>query len=118
MTVRIVTDSACDLPQTLADELAIVIVPLSIRFGDDELIDRQDLTTDEFWARSAASPVLPETAAPPPGSFEQAYRGLIAEGATGIVVINLSGGLSATIQSAELAARAVAADIDIAVVDS
>lgn len=118
MTVRIVTDSACDLPQALADELGIIIVPLSIRFGGDEFIDRRDLTVKEFWAKSAASPVLPETAAPPPGLFEQEYRSLIADGATGIVVINLSGGLSATIQSAELASRAVANEISIAVVDS
>ncbi len=118
MTVRIVTDSACDLPQSVADDLGIRIVPLSIRFGDDEFIDRLDLTTAEFWSKSAASAVLPETAAPPPGLFEQTYRELIGEGATGIVVINLSGGLSATIQSAELAARAVADSIQIAVVDS
>jgi DegV family protein with EDD domain len=118
VTVRIVTDSACDLPQAVADELGIEIVPLSIRFGSEEFIDRRDLTTAEFWERSAASPVLPETAAPPPGLFEQAYRKLIAEGATGIVVINLSGGLSATLQCAELAARAVADEIPIEVIDS
>lgn len=118
MTVRIVTDSACDLPQSVADELGIEIVPLSIRFGSDEFIDRVDLTTAEFWQRSAASPVLPETAAPSPGLFEQTYRALIADGATGIAVISLSGGLSATLQSAELAARAVAGEIDIAVIDS
>ena len=118
MTVRIVTDSACDLPQAVADELGIAIVPLSIRFGTEEFIDRTELTTEDFWRRSAASPVLPETAAPPPGLFEQTYRKLIAEGATGIVVISLSGGLSATLQSAELASRAVANEIPIAVVDS
>ena len=118
MTVRIVTDSACDLPQAVADELGIAIVPLSIRFGTEEFIDRTELTTEDFWRRSAASPVLPETAAPPPGLFEQTYRKLIAEGATGIVVISLSGGLSATLQSAELASRAVADEIPIAVVDS
>jgi DegV family protein with EDD domain len=118
VTVRIVTDSACDLPQAVADELGISIVPLSIRFGSEEFIDRRDLTTAEFWRRSAASPVLPETAAPPPGLFEETYRALIADGATGIVVISLSGGLSATIQSAELAARAVADEISIEVVDS
>ena len=118
MTVRIVTDSACDLPQTLVDELGLRVVPLSIRFGDEEFIDRRDLTTAEFWRRSAASAVLPETAAPPPGLFEETYRSLIADGATGIVVISLSGGLSATLQSAELAARAVADEIAITVVDS
>ena len=112
------TDSACDLPQSVADDLGIEIVPLSIRFGDEEFIDRRDLTVEEFWKRSAASPMLPETAAPPPGLFEQTYRNLMADGATGIVVISLSGGLSATIQSAELASRAVADEIPITVIDS
>ncbi len=37
----IVTDSSCDLPADLADELGIVIVPLTIRFGDEEFIDRE-----------------------------------------------------------------------------
>ena len=118
MTVRIVTDSACDLPQTVADELGIEIVPLSIRFGDEEFIDRRDLSVAEFWARSAASSTLPETAAPAPGQFEVSYRRLLAEGATGIVVVSLSGGLSATMQSAELAARAVSDDIQVSVIDS
>jgi DegV family protein with EDD domain len=118
VTVRIVTDSACDLPQAVADELSIAIVPLSIRFGNDEFIDRKDLTTREFWERSAASPVLPETAAPPPGAFAETYRELITDGATGIVVISLSGALSATMQSAELAARDVTGDVPITVIDS
>lgn len=116
--VRIVTDSACDLPQAVADELGISIVPLTIRIGGEEFVDRRDLTPKEFWARCAASPTLPETAAPAPGQFEQVYRDLAADGATGIVVINLSGALSATMQSAELAARSVADTIPVRVVDS
>ena len=118
MPVRIVTDSACDLPQALADELGIVIVPLSIRFGAEEFVDRQDLSVAEFWRRSKASAVLPSTAAPSPGAFEVAYRTLKEEGATGVVVVSLSGELSATIQSAQLAARSVADDISVTVVDS
>jgi fatty acid-binding protein DegV len=43
MTVRIVTDSASDIPQSLADANNISIVPLSFRFGDEEFIDRQQL---------------------------------------------------------------------------
>lgn len=117
-TVRIVTDSACDLPQDLVDELGIEIVPLTIRFGDTELVDRTELSTADFWARCAASATLPETAAPAPGAFEQAYRRLAAEGATGICVVSLSSDLSATMQSAQLAANAVAGDITVEVVDS
>ena len=116
--VRIVTDSACDLPQELADELGIVIVPLSIRIGAEEFIDREQLSTAEFWKRCADVPTLPETAAPAPGRYEAAYRALAADGATDIVVVALSSELSATMQSAQLAAQSVAGDINVDVVDS
>ena len=120
--VRIVTDSACDLPAEVAEELGIRIVPLSIRFGDEELIDREQLSVEEFWTRCVSMDTLPETAAPAPGQFETVYRELAADGATGIVVVSLSGALSATIQSAELAARSIEEDadtsVDIRIVDS
>ena len=118
-TIGVVTDSSCDLPGELAERWGIEIVPLSIRFGDEELIDREQLTTDEFWARCAATSELPATAAPAPGRFEEAYRRLAERGSSSIVAVILSGALSATLQSAELAARSVADDgIDVRVVDS
>ena len=120
--VRIVTDSSCDLPAEVADALGIVIVPLIIRFGDEEFIDREQLTVAEFWTRCVGSDTLPETAAPAPGQFETVYRELADDGATGIVVVSLSGALSATMQSAELAARSIASDesldLDVRIVDS
>ena len=118
MTVRIVTDSSCDLPQAMADALGIRIVPLTVRCGDTEYVDRTTITATEFWSQCAASATLPETAAPSQGSFELTYRSLAAEGATAIVVVALSSDLSATMQSAELAARAVAPGIDVRIVDS
>ena len=57
--VRIVTDSACDLPPELAEEYQIDVVPLTIRFGDEELLDRRDLTPEQFWARCGTSPGFP-----------------------------------------------------------
>jgi len=116
--VRVVTDSACDLPQSVADEFAIEIVPLTIRIDGREYVDRRDLTPAEFWAKCAASPTLPETAAPAPGEFEQTYRALAEAGATSIVTVSLSGALSATMQSAELAARSVSDVVPVTVVDS
>jgi DegV family protein with EDD domain len=118
VTVRIVTDSSCDLPEDVAVGHGIRIVPLTIRFGAEEFLDREELSTAEFWRRCASSSTLPETAAPAPGQFEQVYRELLAEGATGIVVVSLSSALSATMQSAELAAREVAGVIPVRVVDS
>ena len=116
--VRIVTDSACDLPQAVADEFGIEIVPLTIRIDGQEYVDRLDLSVAEFWAECAASATLPETAAPAPGQFEQTYRALAADGASSVVTISLSGALSATMQSAELAARSVADLIPVSVIDS
>jgi DegV family protein with EDD domain len=118
MTIRIVTDSSCDLPQNIADDLGIVIVPLSVRFGENEYIDRTTITGEEFWAKCASSTELPETAAPSPGQFEKAYRDLLAVGATGVVVLSLSSAMSATMQSAELGARACAGDVNVKVIDS
>ena len=121
-TVHVVTDSSCDLPVDVADELGIDIIPLTIRFGDEEFVDRAELSTAEFWTRCVNSDTLPETAAPAPGQFEEAYRSAAAAGATGVIVVSLSSALSATMQSAQLAARTVIADpdidLDIRVVDS
>jgi len=121
-TVHVVTDSSCDLPVDVADELGIDIIPLTIRFGDEEFVDRAELSTAEFWTRCVNSDTLPETAAPAPGQFEQAYRRAAAAGATSVIVVSLSSALSATMQSAQLAARTVMADpdidLDIRVVDS
>jgi DegV family protein with EDD domain len=116
--VHIVTDSACDLG---ADEVAaqgITVVPLSIRFGADEFIDREELSVEDFYKRMANTDALPETAAPAPGAFEQAFRHAAASGASAVVCINLSSALSATMQSALNAAQALQGELDVRVVDS
>lgn len=118
MSIRVVTDSSCDLPQGLVDALRIEIVPLTIRFGSEEFVDREELSTEEFWRRLETSKVLPETAAPSAGAFEQKFRDLMARGATGIVCVNLSSHLSATMQSAQVAAAAVSKDVPVQVIDS
>ena len=116
--IRVVCDSASDLPQSELDRLQITMVSLSIRFGDEEFIDRVTLSIEEFWRRCAQSRTLPETSAPSPGAFRAAYEAAAAEGCTGVVVIALSSALSGTYQSALVAAEAVTDLIDVRVVDS
>lgn len=115
--VAIVTDSSCDLPADVVAANSITVVPLTIRFGDVEFVDGKDLSPADFWARCAASDVLPGTAAPSPGAFEEAFRAAVAAGATAVACINLSAKLSATSQAAEAAAK-LAPEIPVAVVDS
>jgi len=118
MVVRVVTDSSCDLPQGIVDSLGITVVSLTVRFGDDEYVDRVSITGDQFWARCASEAQLPQTAAPSPGQFEAAYRDLVAAGATGVLVLNISRDLSATMESAEIAARAFGGEVPVTVIDS
>jgi DegV family protein with EDD domain len=118
MPVRIVTDSACDLPEAVCEDLGIEVVPLTIRFGEREFVDRKQLGTDGFWRELQSSNVLPETAAPSVGAFEETFRRLADDGADGIVCINLSARLSATMQSAQVAAKALDGVTPIEIVDS
>jgi DegV family protein with EDD domain len=118
MPVHIVTDSACDLPQAACDELGIEVVPLSIRFGEREYVDRKELSVEAFWRELETSSVLPETAAPSVGAFEETFRRLSDGGSDGIVCINLSARLSATMQSAQVAAKALDGQTPIEIIDS
>ena len=97
--VRIITDSSCDLPLEDTAARGIGVVPLSIRFGSEEYVDREQLSVEDFYAKMAATGLLPETAAPSPGRFEQEFRAAADAGADAVVCINLSGELSATISS-------------------
>jgi len=116
--VRVVTDSAGDLTPSLAEERGVTIVPLSIRFGSEEFVDGATLTADEFWSRCKSSDVLPETSAPSPGAFQEAFLGAAGDGYDGVVCINLSGALSATYQAARTAAEAVSDQVPVRVIDS
>jgi len=116
--VRIVTDSASDLSPELAEAHGITIVPLSIRFGADEFVDGVDLSIDEFWGKCAASERLPETSAPSPGAFQEAFTAAADGGAAAVVCLTLSSDLSGTYQSARTAALNVADRIPVTVVDT
>ncbi len=118
MPVRIVTDSACDLSDADLEQWGIGLIPLSIRFGDDEFVDRTELKTDEFYRRLANSEHLPETSAPSPGAFATLFNQFASEGADAIVCINLSEALSATIQAARTAADSDDVTIPVHVVNS
>jgi len=115
--VRLVTDSSCDLPQDVVDAHGITVVPLTIRFGEEELTDRVELDSAEFYRRMANHEGLPETAAPSPGAFEEAFKAAGADG-DAVVCLNISSALSATMASAQNAARALEGQVDVRVVDS
>ena len=114
--VFVVTDSSCDLEQDDIAPFNIEIVPLTIRFGNEEFTDRLDLSTEDFYRRMSNSADLPQTACPSPGAFEQAFRNASDAGAEAVVCLNISSDLSTTLQSARTAAEAC--EIPVHVIDS
>lgn len=99
MRVRIVTDSSSDIPEEIARELNITVVPLYISFGSENLRDGIDIRPKEFYKRLVADTVHPTTAAASPGDFAATYE-RIGDGADGIISIHLSRKASATYDAA------------------
>lgn len=105
MPIRIVTDSSSDLPRPVAEALDIVVVPLNIHFGNESFREGVDMSHDEFYERLVReAPNLPKTSAPSTGQFMEAYQPIIDEG-DDIISIHLSSAVSATYNSARLAAQ-------------
>jgi DegV family protein with EDD domain len=115
--VRIVTDSTCDLPLPLCESLGIAVVPLNVHFGEVVYRDQLDLDSDQFFRLLAKSEELPKTSQPAPILFEEAYRELTADGSS-VVSIHLSGKLSGTIRSAQLARDSLRNRGQIEIIDS
>jgi DegV family protein with EDD domain len=115
--VAIVTDSVADLPHQLAEEFEITVVPLVVRFDTDLYRDGLDLSPDQFYEKLRTSKVLPATSVPSPADFADAYDKL-AEKTNEILVISLTGKLSATYQVALQAAGLVKKQCRVEVLDS
>jgi len=117
MTVRVVTDSTCDLPHQLAQELGITIVPAYVHFGTLSYRDGVDLSAEEFYSRLMRSSEFPTTSTPSPGAFAEVY-GRLANETDEIVSIHASSKLSAVHSSALLGKEPVRKDCQIEVIDS
>ncbi len=117
MTIRIVTDSTCDLPAETVNRYGIEIVPLHITMGEETLIDGVNITREEFYRRLPDHDPAPSSAAPGPDTFIQSYEALAEQGATAILSIHISESLSTTVNSARIGAKQFTR-IPVTVVDS
>jgi DegV family protein with EDD domain len=116
--VRLVTDSAADLDPKEMSARGVALVHLDVRLGDIGPEVTRQWSPEEFWLQCSKTDVLPETSAPSPGAFQEAFLAARDDGADGVVCVTLSSRLSATYQSAATAADAVAGEIPVRVVDS
>lgn len=100
--IKIITDSTSDIDVTYAKELNIDIVPLKVIIDGKEYKDRVDLQPDQFYSLLEKSEVLPTTSQPSPQEFLNYYEEAKEKGES-VIVMTLSGTISGTYQSANIA---------------
>lgn len=105
MSVRIVTDSTCDLPAQRAQQSGIRVVPLYINIAGKGYLDGVEITREEFYRRLPEYTPPATTAVSSPEMYKQVYNELAAEGADEILSLHISTSLSAVLNAAEVAAR-------------
>jgi len=117
--VGVVTDSTADIPEQMALDLGIDVVPCQVFFGEKVYRDGLDLAPESFYEKLARSPELPRTSQPAVSSFVQVYRRLLEqENYETVVSIHVAGNLSGTLNSAWAAAQAMPEPRQIEILDS
>ena len=114
--VVIVTDSTASLPQDVAAERGIVVVPLQVVIGAEVFDEGSEGATPETVAEALREFRPVSTSRPAPAAMLEVYEAAAADGATSVLSIHLSGEMSGTFESAQLAARD--ASIPVIAVDS
>lgn len=114
--VRIVTDSAANLPDDIVQQYNIVVVPLYVQVGATTYREGVNLSQEEFFARLPTANPLPTTSQPSPADFEEIFKPIVEAGDE-IVVVCISSKLSGTFNSARNAMLAMP-DAPISVADT
>tara|TARA_B100000214_G_scaffold373548_1_gene354101 strand:- start:1996 stop:2832 length:837 start_codon:yes stop_codon:yes gene_type:complete len=97
--IALVTDSTCDLPESVVKKNKITVIPLNVHFGEETFLDGIDLKSDEFFEKLTTSEIHPQTSQPSVGRFVETYNDLLKK-YDSILSIHISSKLSATYNSA------------------
>ncbi|MGN7164504.1 DegV family protein [Paenibacillus cellulositrophicus] len=115
----IVTDSTADIPEDIAKQHDIHVVPLRLMFGEDTFEDGVDISAEVFYKRLVQSEQLPTTSQASPADYMQVYQEIMNDyPGSPIISFHISSGLSGTYQSATIAKSMLEGDPDITIVDS
>jgi len=105
MTIRIVTDSTCDLSSEIVKRLKITVVPVFINIDNKSYLDGEEINKQDFYTKLSQDPDGISTSTPGPEILKQVYQKLFHEGATQILSIHISSALTSWINTAKLAAQ-------------
>lgn len=115
--LRIVMDSAGDMPGEWKEEYDIDIIPINIHAGEETYLQGVDLNEDDYYSLVDRTGVIPKTSQPNPNQFEKFYHRIAKSGDT-ILSIHVTGKLSGTMASAEMAARELEGEFNVIPFDS
>ncbi|MCM1545483.1 MAG: DegV family protein [Clostridiales bacterium] len=104
MAVKILFDSASDISAAEAAEMGAQLIPIKIRFGDEEFLDGVNITRERFFEKLSQCENLPQTSQINPAEFEEVFKKLTESGDE-VVCITISSRLSGTFKNAECAAE-------------
>lgn len=102
--IKILIDSASDVEKTEAEESGIYLIPMKVRFGDEEYSDGINLTHRDFFEKLIESAELPQTSQINEYSWEEKFKELTADGSE-VIAITISSKLSGTYSCAVKAAK-------------
>jgi fatty acid kinase fatty acid binding subunit len=102
--LKIVMDSAGDLPAEWVEDYGIDIIPINIHFGEKTYLQGVDLSNRDFYRIADEQGIIPKTSQPTPQQFVDFYS-RIAQPGENIISVHVTGKLSGTFASAQIAAR-------------
>lgn len=102
--IKVLVDSASDIEQREADELGAELLPMQIRFGEEEYLDGVNLSHTQFFEKLIESSELPQTSQINEFRFEEAFKRMTADGSE-VIAIVISSKLSGTFACAQKAAK-------------
>jgi DegV family protein with EDD domain len=115
--IKVITDSTCDMPESLVKELGIKVVPIYIRFGEKSYHDGIDITKEEFYKMLSSTASHPGTSQPNPEDFVSVFKEY-CQITEGIVSIHVSSKISGTYNSANMAKKTLKSQCPIEIIDS
>lgn len=114
--IKIVTDSTCDLPKDLVNDLDVHVIPLQVTINNNTYLDGVDIDIETFFNEMDKTDEMPKTSQIPPAKFEEIYKKYINEDYE-VISLHLSSKMSGTYQSA-LIAKDMLENDNIHVIDS
>ncbi len=102
--VVISVDSAADIPQNIAEEYGIEIMPMHVVFGGKEKADGKDINASEIFDYVENAGEIPKTSAVSPGEYTDYFENLLKT-ADDVVHLSFCSELSSTFRNAKMAAE-------------